>query len=372
MKSASLVSLLILAGCSQNPNGPVEVTGQIEAVSVVAGSRIGGRVIEVLVEEGDHVRKGDFLLRLEADEAGAAVAAAQAQVAGAQAMLAKLEAGARPEQIRQAEAAAAAAEEQYRLAQKGFRSQEIEAAAAAAGAARAQRDEARAVFSRIERLYQGNAASEERRDQAKHALEAAEEQYRAARERQDLVVEGARTEEINMAKARFDQAAAMLDELRNGARPEDIDAARAATDAANADLMRAQVALDEMTIRAPRDGVIESIDVHPGDLVKPGGIVSIVDPDALELFVYVSAAMLGHLRLGQAVTLTTDSHGGEVFEGAIKYIAPTGEYTPRNLQTKEERAQQVFGVKIALDAAGGRLRAGMTVTAHLTPATGGS
>jgi HlyD family secretion protein len=100
-------------------------------------------------------------------------------------------------------------------------------------------------------------------------------------------------------------------------------------------------------------------------LVKPGAIVSIVDPEDLKLYVYVSAAMLGHLRLGQKVPLTTDSDGAEIFEGTITYVAPAGEFTPRNLQTKEERVQQVFGVKLKLNSAGGHLRAGMTVTAHL-------
>jgi multidrug resistance efflux pump len=350
----------------------LRVTGQIEAVTIAAGSRVGGRVSEVLVAEGDRVKQGEVLVRLESAEAEAMVAAAEGRLAQAQALLAKLEAGARPEEIRQAEAAAARAEEQWRLAKKGFRTQEVRGAASGADAARAQRDEARAEFRRVEKLFHTNVASQQRYDQAQHALEAAEAQYQAAREKQDLVAEGARTEEIAMAKAAFEQAAAALDLLRNGARQEDIDAAKAARGAAEADLRRAQVALDEMVIKAPRNGVIESLDLHPGDLVKPGAAVSLADPDDLKMYVYISAVMLGRVRLGQKVTLTTDAYGDEKFEGTIVHIASQGEFTPRNLQTKEERVQQVFGIKIQLNSAGGRLKAGMTAAAYFPAVPGGS
>jgi HlyD family secretion protein len=110
--------------------------------------------------------------------------------------------------------------------------------------------------------------------------------------------------------------------------------------------------------------VVESIDIHEGDLVKPGAIVRIADPEDLELMVYVSAAALGHLRLGQEVPFTTDSHGDETFGGKIAFIASQGEYTPRNLQTQEERVQQMFGVKVELSSAGGKLKAGMSATVH--------
>ena len=364
MRRLILVGLL-LAGCLGRNGDFVEVTGQIEGTTVRAGSRIGGRVSEVLAEEGDAVKAGDVLVRLDAREADALVAASAAGLAQAEAVLAKLEAGARPEQLRQAEAAATRAEEQYRMAEKGFRSQEVQAAGAAADAARAQRDQARAEFQRVERLFASAAVSQQVYDAGKHAFEAAEAQYDAARDKFDLVASGMRTEEIAMAKAGYEQAMAGLDELRNGARAEDIAAAKAARDAAEAEHRRAVIAAEEMVVTSPRDGVVESLDMHPGDLVKPGAIVSIVDLEDLELTVYVSAAMLGHLRVGQRVTFITDSHGDETFEGGIEQIATEGEFTPRNLQTQEERIQQAFGVKIALNSAGGQLRAGMAATAYL-------
>ena len=365
MRRSYVLILLILASCNASRNEPLSVTGQIEAVTVAVGSRVGGRVSEVLAQEGDAVKQGDVLLRLEATEAEAVVAAAEARLAQAEATLAKMETGARPEEIRQAEAAAIRAEEQYRMAERGFRKQEVKGAAALSDAARAQRDEARTEFKRIEKLRDSNAISQQAYDQAKHALEAAEAQYSAATEKQGIAVEGARSEEINMAKAAFEQAAASRDLVKNGARKEDIDAAKALRDAADADLKRARVALDEMAVKSPRNGVVESMDIHPGDIVKPGAVATIADPDDLKLYVYVSAAMLGQLRLHEKVQLTADAYDNQQFEGEVVQIATQGEFTPRNLQTKEERVQQVFGIKLKLDSAGGKLRAGMTVVAHI-------
>jgi HlyD family secretion protein len=360
-----LMGCAMILGCESGPTGTLHVTGQIEGVAVSAGSKIGGRVAEVLVREGDAVKSGQVLVRLDDADAQAVVAAAKAKLAGTEAMLAKLEAGATPEQLRQAEAAAKAAEEQYRMAERGARGEEIRAAAAAVDGARAQRDNAERDFQRIERLYAEQAVSQRQFDQARAMYDAASAQHRAAAEQHAMAVKGAREEEVGMAKAAFERAQAALDEVRKGAREEDLASARAARDAAAADVLRAETAAGEMVITAPLDGVVESIDIHPGDLIQPGPVVKIVNPEDLELMIYVGAAMLGQLRLGEQVTLTTDSHGAETFQGEITYIAAQGEFTPRNLQTQEERVQQVFGVKLRLDSAGGKLRAGMTVTAHL-------
>lgn len=374
MKQYICILLLLICGvmgCDGGPNGMVRVTGQIEGEAVTAGSRIGGRVAEVLVEEGQRVQCGDVLLRLDAAEAQAVLAASEAGLAQAEAMLAKLEAGATPEQLRQAEAAATAAEAQYRMALKGARSEEIRAAEAALDAARAQWEAAQTDYARVLRLHGKEIATQRQLEQARAALEMAEGQYRSARETRDMLARGAREEEIAAAKALYDQAAAVVEELKAGAREEDLAAARAARDAAAAERDRAATALKEMTVTAPLDSVVESVHVHVGDLIRPGPAVRLVDPDDLRLIVYVSAAMLGKLRVGQQVRITTDSHGAESFTGEIIHIAGQGEYTPRNLQTQEERVQQVFAVKIKLDSAGGKLRAGMSATAHL-PRNGGA
>ncbi len=177
--------------------------------------------------------------------------------------------------------------------------------------------------------------------------------------------EGTRSEQIAMAKANYERAEAVVAELREGARQEDLAAARATVDAAKADRDRARAALRETRITAPIKGLVEALDVSPGDLIKPGPVVRLVDPDDLELTVYVSAGYLGQVRVGQQVRFTTDAFGEETFEATIVHIATQGEFTPRNLQTEEERIQQAFAVKLDLDSAGGKLRSGMTATVSL-------
>lgn len=365
-----LVGLFALSGCPQGDGDSVEVAGQIEARDVDAGSRIGGRVVAVHFEEGDPVQAGDVIIELDGAEAKATLAVAQAQRAAREAALAKLVNGATTEQLQQGEAAAEATAAQLAMAVKGARNEEIQTAAAALEAAAAGRDVARKEFARIQSLRGQEVASQRQFDQAKAALESAEAQYRGAREQRDLVLAGAREEEIAIARANNARAEAALAELRRGAREEDIAAAEAARDAAAAEVARAQVALAEMTVTAPQRGVIDSLDVRPGDLVKPGPVVRIVDPEALEATFYVSALLLGHVRLQEELIFTADAFGDETFTGHVTHIAAEGEFTPRNLQTEEERVQQVFGVTVALDSHGGKLRPGMSVTARFPSASG--
>ncbi|MBI2423430.1 MAG: HlyD family efflux transporter periplasmic adaptor subunit [Candidatus Hydrogenedentes bacterium] len=348
------------------------VSGQIEGTAVAAGSLLGGRVAAVPVREGDRVAQGALLVRLESTEQEAHVAAALAQLAQAEALYSKLRNGARPETLRQSEAAALQAEEQYRMLERGSRVEQVEAARARAATLRAQLDKAGEDRDRMEQLRSEEVVSQQRLDDARHAFDAAASAFDAAQEELAMLTKGARVEEINMARAAHAQAQAVLEELEAGARYEDLLAAQAGVDAARADAALSQKALREMEIVSPLEGVIESLDVHPGDIVKPGPIAQITDPDDLEVVVYVSAALLGGLVVGEEVPFTADSFGEEIFTGRIIQVATVGEYTPRNLQTVEERVQQVFGIKLALDSSGGRLKAGMTVTAAFGPAGDGA
>ncbi|MGI6459515.1 MAG: HlyD family secretion protein [Candidatus Hydrogenedentales bacterium] len=364
MKRVVLALLFLVAGCWNGNDGVLRVAGLLEGIDVRAGTLVGGRVSRVHVVEGSRVSAGDLLVELDPKDTAPMVAAAEARLRQTAAILAKLEAGARPEQLAQAEAAAEQARQQYSMALDGARSQEIDAARAAAEAARAQRDDAQQAFERARRLFETGAASEMAFDHAKNALSGAQANYTAALEKLDLVAEGARVEEVAMAKAAFDQARALLDELRNGARVEDIEAARAARDAAKADLELAQSRLEEMRVLAPMAGLVETIDIEPGDLVPPGPVVRLIDPDTLEVVVYISAPLLSRIRMGQRIPLLPDG-GGAAYEGEVIFIANEGEFMPRNLQTEESRARQVFGIRLRVPSYDGALKAGMTVTAQI-------
>ncbi len=363
--ASALAAITLAVGCDLGDSQTLRVTGQIEGNPIRAGSRVGGRVIEVLVREGDRVEQGAVLVRLEADEAQARVDAANARLEQAKATLQKLEAGPRPEEIRQAQSQVDKAEQRLDIAVEGARSQEIETARANVQTAKAALDDAELGFQRMESLLQEGGVAQKQRDDARFALDAANGRYSAAVEQLDLLIEGTRDQEIAAAKADLEGAQAVLDELVNGTRPEDIAAAKAAVKMAQADVALAQVTLRELTVTAPVAGVVESIDAQAGDLVQPGPMVELVDPDDLEASVYVSAALLGALHIGQKISVTTDSHGTERFPAEIIQLAASGEYTPRNLQTQEERVQQVFGVRLQLDSNGGKLRPGMTITADI-------
>lgn len=355
---------LMLCGCTR-ATGSLHVSGQIEGHPIAVGSRIGGRISEVPAREGQAVSRGDVLFRIESAEAEAELLAARATLAQTEAQLKKLEAGPRAEEIRSAEAATASAKAQYDQALAGARSQEIEAARARTDTARAEVDEARSEFERQSNLFEANVAAFAAKDQAGHRFEAARSTLKSAEKELDLLVQGTRDEQIAMAKAAFDGATAKLDELRNGTRAEDVDAALAARDQAAAQVKRAEVSLAEMTVVSPVDGVVETLDLRPGDIVNAGPAARVMNPEDLDLTVYVGAAFLGHLAISQRVNFTTDSHGTETFEGTISFVASNGEFTPRNLQTEEDRVQQVFAVKIHTGSAGGKLRAGMSGTVAL-------
>lgn len=366
----TLALLLGGTGCTQDWDRALQVSGQIEGRTVTGGSAVGGRVEAVLAREGDTVEAGAILLELEANEAQAAVDAAKAAQAQAEAALAKLENGATNEELHQAEAASDAARAQLQLVEAGARREDIEAARAAAEAAAAQRAIATHDNTRTQELLSRGVASRQQADQMAKAADAADAHYRQTREQVAALANGARPEEIAMAQAEAARADAALAEIRRGAREEDIAQAQAAVDATAADVRRAETALAEMTITAPITGVVESLDVRVGDLVRSGPLVRLIDPEDLEVTIYVSAAVLGRLRVGQDITLTADAFDTDTkFHATIAHIAAEGEFTPRNLQTREERVQQVFGVKLRLDAQGGKLRAGMTVTAHFPAAS---
>jgi len=121
--------------------------------------------------------------------------------------------------------------------------------------------------------------------------------------------------------------------------------------------------MDEMTVKAPRDGVVESLDLHPGDIVKPGPVATIADPEDLKLYVYVSALMLGQLRLDQKVELTADAYGDQKFEATVVQIATQGNSRP---QSPDKRGTRSTGVRRQAEARFVRRTpsAGMTVIAH--------
>jgi multidrug resistance efflux pump len=179
---------------------------------------------------------------------------------------------------------------------------------------------------------------------------------------------GARIEDRRQAVARADEARAAERLVTSGARVEDLTVARAQLDAARARVEQLDLAIAELEIRAPRDARVQSLSLRPGDLLTPNApAATLLEDDQLFVRIYVPETVIGRVRVGQDVLISVDSFPGERFPGKVTFISEVGEYTPRNLQTADERADQVFAVRIevAPGSARDRLRAGMAAFAHV-------
>lgn len=361
---AVVVGLTLILFVQQQRSGPFEVSGFIEADEIRIGSRVGGRVAAVHVEEGQAVTQGDPLVELEPFDLLERRAEAAAQWRQAQAVHEKLSAGFRAEEIAQAQARvdqlAAALEE----AINGPREQEIKAAAADLDLARAELERAESSFQRISKLKEENATTQEQFDRALADLQTARARVRERSENLALLKEGTRAEEIAAARARLAEAKEALALMQNGYRDEEIAEAYAAVQAAEASLRVIDAQIEELTIEAPVDGRVEAVELQPGDLVGANTpVLSLMDLNRLWVRAYVPEDRLD-VQIGQPVTVTVDSYPGEQFRGEITFVAREAEFTPRNVQTPEERSRQVFRIKVTLLEGLDRLRPGMSADIH--------
>jgi HlyD family secretion protein len=324
----ALAAVLVTCGCdSKPPADRVRVSGQIEATDVQVAAQVAGRIVELRVAEGDRVAAGDIVARLDTSDAELALGRAKADRDQADAQLRLLLAGPRVEDVRQAEAQIAAAESDVRAA-------DVEAAAAAADA------------ERFEMLLAQRSGSRKQRDDAVTRHEVAKARAQGARDR----VRAAR------------EAAARV---RAGSRREEVEAARARVQAAAAQIATAEKAIADATVVAPIAGTVSETLVEAGELLQPrAAIVVVTDLAHVWANVYVDEPLVPRLRLGQPATLFTDA-GGPGIPGRVSYISSKAEFTPRNVQTAEDRSKLVYRVKVSADNAGGALKAGMPVEAEL-------
>jgi HlyD family secretion protein len=271
--------------------------GTVEATEARLAFETGGRLVTVVPREGDVVAVGAELATLDAAELGARRDQAVAQVEGAAARLGELERGARPEELLQAEA---------------------ERTAAAERLADAERDLARA-----DTLLAGGAVAREAVDKARTARD--------------------------LAAARLEQAAAQARLVRSGPRREQIAAQQAAVAQARAALAGAEVALGKVVLRAPLAGVVTTRHREPGEVVAPGApVLTVLDRDDRWVRIYVPEDRLGAVALGAAAVLRSDTFPAKTYQGEVVHLASEAEFTPKNVQTPEERVRLVYAVKVRI------------------------
>jgi multidrug resistance efflux pump len=359
------IFLAFLIGC-QNDSGNLVVSGRVEVDDVHVGSKIGGRVSKVNFEEGDSVDFGAMVVSLEDEEILAEIEQAKASLAEQSARLDLLLAGTRAEDIRRAEAVVAARAAELELRRKGFREEEVRQADAELEFARSDLALASAEFKRTTALFKQQAVDRREIDNKRAALETAQAKMEIARQRQSLYHTGSRPEEIAMAEAQLAEAESDLERLQNGPRPEEIAAQRASVEAAKANIVRLETQFEETRIKAPCDAVVENLDLEPGDLVKAGETVAVLNlKNSPWVRCYIPEDRLGQVKVGDEVALTVDSFPDDEFPGKVRRIGSEAEFTPRNVQTTEKRSELVFEMKVDVVEGGERLRAGMYADVHI-------
>lgn len=360
--SGALVALLIL---SQREEEGLRVSGFIEADEIRVGSRVGGRVQRVAVEEGQRVAKGDLLVQLEPFDLLQRRAEAQGNLAQRKSALDRMVAGFREEEIAQAKARHDQIKAHLSKLQNGPRKQEIAVAEAELELAKSNLELARLDYQRVESLYARQAATQESMDEAETELKAARSSVRVREERLALLKEGTRIEEIEQAQAELEEAAEAWKLKRNGYRGEEVAEANAAVKSAEAALEAIERQIDELKIVSPVEGTVEAVELQPGDLVAPNApAISLMDTRQMWVRAYVPENRLD-LEIGREVRVTVDSYPGRDFTGRISFIARQAEFTPTNVQTPEERSKQVFRIKVMLTGERANLRPGMAADVWL-------
>lgn len=329
-------------------------SGTVEARNIRVGSKVGGRIDKVLVREGDAVEPGQVLVTFDDKEL-------QATLSEMRAAAEKAERGFRPEEIAEARAAAAQARAEYEQRTNGYRQDDIDAAKADFDRATADETRTHLDFQRYDALAQKDLVSKQQRDTAEANWKMALAQKQNAQHKLDELKKGYRPEEIAAAEARYHQTQATLEKFERGNRREDVAAAKAA-------LALEEARYRERQVVAPSAANVEVLDVRPGDLIAPNTpIATLLERDQIYVRIYIPETQIGHVQLGEKAEIRVDSFPNQVFHGVVEQINQQAEFLPRNVQTREERVHQVFGVKVRIDDPSRRVRAGMAADVKFNP-----
>jgi HlyD family secretion protein len=290
----------LAAGCSGDGGGVIEGSGTIEGTDVNVGAQVSGKILEVRVDEGMRVARGDTLVVIDDTEYAL--------------------------QLVQGEAGLASLESAYQLAVEGSRQEDVIQAKAADETA--QSDE-----RRMKDLLASETITQKQYDDAYARSVAAEQTYQKLHR-------GSRPQEIRGARVRRDQASAQVELLRKKVR--------------------------DCRILAPSDGTVTLRGVEPGELVAVGtNVLRLTYLDKVKLTIYVNETDLGKVKLRQGAKVSIDTDAKRSYDGIVVFISPVAEFTPKNVQTKEERTKLVFGVKIEVPNPDGSLKPGLPADARI-------
>ena len=313
IKYLPVLILLIIYGCGNGNNkNKIEASGNIEATNVIVSSQVTGKVLSLLKDEGDLVNAGDTVLIIDHENSEYQFDQATAVEQAAQAQLTLLRNGAREEDIKQAQEGVKQAQVNYDMAKKDK--------------------------ERFDALYESKTITGKQYDDANSRFE--------------------------LAQAQLTSANANLEKLKDFARPEDIKQAEANVNRQKAAVNLLKKQIRDSYVQSPLNGIIVKKYFEPGETVTMlSSLFKVSDLKTVKLVIYVSEDELGKVKLGQTAEVTSDTYPNKKYEGKIVYISPEAEFTPKNIQTKDERTKLVFAVKLEVNNPNLELKAGMPADA---------
>ena len=317
MRKAGILIVILLMlqflGCGNgNGKNTIEASGDIEATDVVVSAKVGGQIEKLNFVEGQKIKKGDTLLVLDSETSKIKLEGAIAARKLAEAQLQLLRNGARKEDIKQAEAALNSAKANYELAKNDK--------------------------ERYDKLFETKTISETQHENYVNRYLVTLQQYNAAKENYEKMNHFARPEEIKQAEARLNQTIA------------------------NEDLIKKNIR--DSYVIAPISGFVVEKYFEAGETVSPlSSLLKLSDLSLVKLKIYISEEELGRVKLGQKADVTVDAYKDKKFEGRVIYISPEAEFTPKNIQTQDERTKLVFAVKIEVNNPDFDLKPGMPADA---------
>ncbi len=353
------------------------VSGNLELTQVDISFKIAGRLTSRTVDEGQWVKKGDVIATIDPVQLREQKARDQALVSSAVSNYQQLETSiAYQKATIESDVAARKAELNEAQAKldtllSGSRKQDIQQAEAAVTDAKAQLEFARLDWGRSQTLFKNEDISKQQYDQSRTKFDSAQAMLRQAEEKLSLVKEGPRQEDIAGGRAEVARAQAAVhtaeaNRLELQRKEQELTARKAEIERSRAQVGISESQLDDTTVRSPIDGVVLVKSAEVGEVLAAGTtVVSIGDLEHPWLRAYVIESDLGRVKLGQKVKLTTDSFPGKVYWGTIGFISSEAEFTPKQIQTKEERVKLVYRIKIDVDNSSHELKSNMPVDAEI-------
>ena len=386
MKKRIIPILIILAaaaavyayvGFGKKPSNRILVSGNIELDEVNIAFKTGGKLLERTVDEGAPVKKGQILARLDRDQLlaqreaqTAALQSAQAQLAQAQTAVDWQKATLSAD-LEQRGADVAATEARLLELKNGSRPQELQDARAAVQAAQSEYDRAQRDWERAQTLHTNDDISTSQYDQYRSRWQSTDAGLKQAKERLALVEAGPRAEVVEAASAQVRRARASLkvgeaNSLELKRREQEITTRRAEIERARASLAVIDSQLADTVAASPVDGVVLVKAADPGEVLAAGStVLTVGDIDHPWLRGYVNETDLGKVKIGSRVKVTTDSYPGKVYNGRVSFISSEAEFTPKQIQTEQERVKLVYRVKINVENPNRELKSNMPADAEI-------